>query len=237
MISWPPRTRRVAPILLQPRATRSTREDHKSTDYKYHLGNGLDGRHLDPADLETLPVHGPNGRIHFARQALGLRQVDFARVIRELGGRASRETVSHWENLDTCGRPRSRVTRRNARIVAQLVRQRLRLPVGDELFFEPQETAWDAALREQTEMSARMRQLEQRIAELEGGLAGRLLNGHEVATFLGISLPTVRDWAHAGELPSFKLSNGVIRFRGEEIESWLERKRKAPPAPQARTHA
>src|SRR5690348_3805245 len=99
--------------------------------------------------LNALPVHGPDGRIRVVREALGLKQPELAAAIREHGGRASRETVSHWENLDANGQPRSRLTRRNAGVVAELVRERLGFEVSDQLFYEPDETAWAALERRQ----------------------------------------------------------------------------------------
>jgi transcriptional regulator with XRE-family HTH domain len=122
------------------------------------------------ARLSTLPVHGPSGRVAETRRALGLRQVDLARDINAAGGRAGRETVSHWENLDAAGAPRARVSRRNAQALANLVNERLGLTATDALFFEPQETAWDAVLRRHEEINVRVARLEAAFVRLERSL-------------------------------------------------------------------
>jgi excisionase family DNA binding protein len=49
----------------------------------------------------------------------------------------------------------------------------------------------------------------------------RLLTAREVADLLGVSAETVLRWTRAGKLPSIKLPGGAIRFREEEIESWI----------------
>lgn len=121
--------------------------------------------------LNALPVHGPEGRIYVARTALGLKQVEFATEIRAAGGRASRETVSHWENLTENGSPRARLTRRNAAAVAQIVRDRLGIEVGEQMFFEPDETAWDGLERRQVEMAGQLQLLIETVERLERELA------------------------------------------------------------------
>jgi excisionase family DNA binding protein len=53
-------------------------------------------------------------------------------------------------------------------------------------------------------------------------MTDRLLTTRQVATFLGLSPETVlRRW-RAGELPGYRLSSNVLRFRESELELWLE---------------
>jgi excisionase family DNA binding protein len=55
-----------------------------------------------------------------------------------------------------------------------------------------------------------------------------LLTTHEVAEMLGLSSEAVlRRW-RAGELPGFRLSSKVLRFRQSELIAWLERHRSGP---------
>jgi excisionase family DNA binding protein len=50
----------------------------------------------------------------------------------------------------------------------------------------------------------------------------RLLTAREVSELLGLSTPSIlRRW-RSGELPGFRLSSNVLRFRPSEIEAWLE---------------
>lgn len=59
--------------------------------------------------------------------------------------------------------------------------------------------------------------------------ADHLLTAREVAALLHLSTPSVlRRW-RAGELPGFRLSSNVLRFRGSEIDAYLEAHR--GPAP------
>jgi excisionase family DNA binding protein len=52
----------------------------------------------------------------------------------------------------------------------------------------------------------------------------RLLTTRQVAEFLGVSPETVlRRW-RSGELPGYRLASNVLRFRGSEIETWLQRR-------------
>jgi hypothetical protein len=168
---------------------------------------------------------------------MGLRQTDFSIALRALGGRASRETVSHWENLDAHGLPRARVARVNAAAIAALVRHRLGLPATEELFYEPKETAWDAALRRQSQLEADLETLEKLIEELRVEVDTTttaaatpqhepLLNTRDVADMLNVSEETARQWFEAGELPGFELPSGESRHRLDETRAWLETRRK-----------
>jgi transcriptional regulator with XRE-family HTH domain len=121
--------------------------------------------------LATLPVHGPNGRVAALRAALRLRQVDLARAINERGGHASRETVSRWENFDAAGIPRSRVSRRNAEVLAAIARDRLEFPATPEVFYEPAESPWDSIARLQLETVARIQLLTDTIRDLSNQLS------------------------------------------------------------------
>ncbi|MGH3042162.1 MAG: helix-turn-helix transcriptional regulator [Gaiellaceae bacterium] len=63
---------------------------------------------------------------------------------------------------------------------------------------------------------------------------GALLTTREVADMLGLSPEAVlRRW-RAGEIPGFRLSSRVLRFRESEVLAWLERKREGPRPPQPR---
>lgn len=55
-----------------------------------------------------------------------------------------------------------------------------------------------------------------------------LLTTREVAEMLGLSSEAVlRRW-RAGELPGFRLSTKVLRFRESEVLAWLEARRHGP---------
>jgi excisionase family DNA binding protein len=59
----------------------------------------------------------------------------------------------------------------------------------------------------------------------EPGIASNtepLLTARQVADLLGLSIASVlRRW-RAGELPGFRLSSNVLRFRQSEIDAYLE---------------
>jgi transcriptional regulator with XRE-family HTH domain len=118
------------------------------------------------------PVHGPEGRVALVRLAMGMRQADLARAVAACGGRAGRETVSHWENIDADGAPRSRLTRQNAAALAAVVRNHLGLDVSAETFFEPRETVWDELKRGQLELRSQMERLHAKLEKIERQLAG-----------------------------------------------------------------
>jgi transcriptional regulator with XRE-family HTH domain len=94
-------------------------------------------------------LHGPKGRIRLARELMGMRQFDFARAVG-----VSRETVSHWENLDELGQPRQRITERNAAVIARLLSECLNEPIDGTAFYEQDESPLDAALREVVRLRA-----------------------------------------------------------------------------------
>jgi transcriptional regulator with XRE-family HTH domain len=116
-------------------------------------------------DIYDLPVHGPDGRIAVIRRRLGLRQVDFARAVG-----TSRETVSHWENLGPDGEPRQRATRKNARAIAELARERLGLNLDESAFLGAGETAFEVLSRRQELMQQQL----DRAIELLNELTRRL---------------------------------------------------------------
>lgn len=123
--------------------------------------------------LLPLPVHGPHGRIAAVRRRLGLTQRDLAVAVSSFGGRASRETVSRWENVDANGCPRARMGALNAAAFAALSTAR-GLPLASDLFIERAETPVEAVVRRQAEITLQLEQLVlalRRIAtalELEG---------------------------------------------------------------------
>ena len=53
-------------------------------------------------------------------------------------------------------------------------------------------------------------------------MTDRLLAAREVAERIGLSTETVlRRW-RAGEIPGFRISSNVLRFRESEVDAWLE---------------
>jgi excisionase family DNA binding protein len=55
----------------------------------------------------------------------------------------------------------------------------------------------------------------------------RLLTARELADRLGVSVETVLRWARRGKLPAVYLSSRAIRFREDDVDTWLE-ERAAP---------
>jgi excisionase family DNA binding protein len=51
----------------------------------------------------------------------------------------------------------------------------------------------------------------------------------ELSEYLKIKPSTLYDWTAQGKIPHFKI-HGVIRFRKEEIDQWLDLCRKEQPA-------
>ncbi len=51
----------------------------------------------------------------------------------------------------------------------------------------------------------------------------------ETAAYLGCSPKTVYGWAASGKIPSFKLG-GLVRFKREDINAWIEQNRVKNPA-------
>jgi excisionase family DNA binding protein len=63
----------------------------------------------------------------------------------------------------------------------------------------------------------------------------RLLTARQLGERLSISPAAVLRWAARGEVPSFKLPGGAVRFDPAAIETWLrERTRKANGADEKR---
>jgi excisionase family DNA binding protein len=56
--------------------------------------------------------------------------------------------------------------------------------------------------------------------------APRLLTAKEVADYFGMSSAWVLDRWEDGTLPGYQLSSRAIRFRIEEIEEWLAKRRR-----------
>jgi predicted DNA-binding transcriptional regulator AlpA len=54
-----------------------------------------------------------------------------------------------------------------------------------------------------------------------------LLNEHDVANFVGMSLASVRRWRRVGEGPAFLKLNTAVRYRREDLVAWLASRRKA----------
>jgi transcriptional regulator with XRE-family HTH domain len=134
------------------------------------------------AELEDLPVHGPDGRIAYVRELLGLRQIDLARELRSRGGRASRETVSHWENLTNTGEPRAKITRRNAKVLADLVELKLGLRLPTSLLRgPPPHSTIETVIRTQDAMAAELAAIRETLeaiqVELVRTASARCLSG------------------------------------------------------------
>jgi excisionase family DNA binding protein len=52
-------------------------------------------------------------------------------------------------------------------------------------------------------------------------VTGPLLTARAVAELLGVAPETILRWARRGELPSFRLPSGAIRFDSERLTEWL----------------
>ena len=48
-----------------------------------------------------------------------------------------------------------------------------------------------------------------------------LLTAAQVAEAFQVDESTIRSWARAGRIPSFKLGPGVVRFDPDLLEGWL----------------
>jgi excisionase family DNA binding protein len=58
-----------------------------------------------------------------------------------------------------------------------------------------------------------------------------LLTARQVAEMLGISPDTALDWFEQGRIPGFRLTRRIgspVRFRGSEIDAWVEHCRCGP---------
>jgi len=53
-------------------------------------------------------------------------------------------------------------------------------------------------------------------------MTGPLLTAREVADVLGVSAETVLRWVRRGDLPAIRLPGGAIRFRGDDLDEWLQ---------------
>ena len=52
--------------------------------------------------------------------------------------------------------------------------------------------------------------------------AGPLITARQLAETLGVSTETVLRWTRRQELPAIRLPGGAIRYRANEIETWLD---------------
>jgi excisionase family DNA binding protein len=60
---------------------------------------------------------------------------------------------------------------------------------------------------------------------------GKLLSAEEVASILNVKPSTILEWALKGKIPSLKLSDGrkgIVRFNGNKLNKWLEKKEREP---------
>jgi excisionase family DNA binding protein len=60
----------------------------------------------------------------------------------------------------------------------------------------------------------------------ERRLTAPLLTARTVADLLGVSTETVLRWSRCGSLPSLCLPGGAIRFRQDDLDAWLEERRR-----------
>jgi excisionase family DNA binding protein len=58
------------------------------------------------------------------------------------------------------------------------------------------------------------------------GVNAPLLTARAVADLLDVSTETVLRWSRCGSLPSFCLPGGAIRFRQDDLDAWLEGRRR-----------
>ena len=54
----------------------------------------------------------------------------------------------------------------------------------------------------------------------------RLLTAREVSEDLGLCAETILAWAREGKVPSFRLPSGQIRFSEDDLQDWLEGRRR-----------
>ena len=57
-----------------------------------------------------------------------------------------------------------------------------------------------------------------------------LLTIHDVAQWLTVKPTTLYSWVAQGKMPALKI-HGIIRFRRDDIEAWLEGCQLEPPTP------
>lgn len=64
--------------------------------------------------------------------------------------------------------------------------------------------------------------------EINSLLSGRYIRRFRLPEILGVSMPTVDRWVKNGMLPRpVKLSDNVTAFYAQEINRWLQERRKA----------
>ena len=101
-----------------------------------------------------------------------MKQADFAD---EVG--VSRETVSHWENVNEAGEPRQKTTRRNANALAHVARELAGWNVDTAFFYAEGETAFDQVLRElknlNTTLGSRLDKIEERLTDNAAPLSAK----------------------------------------------------------------
>lgn len=75
-------------------------------------------------------------------------------------------------------------------------------------------------------------------------MSGPLLTARQVADLIGVSPETVLRWTRKGDLPAIRLPGGALRYRGSDLEQWLDQRATAergsanhPARAAARGHA
>lgn len=62
----------------------------------------------------------------------------------------------------------------------------------------------------------------------------KLLSQAEAVDFLGVNDMTLRKWVREGKVPAYKISTRALRYRPEELRSFLERHRVEPQGPRVK---
>jgi excisionase family DNA binding protein len=52
-------------------------------------------------------------------------------------------------------------------------------------------------------------------------MTGKLMTARSVADMFDVSPETILRWTRRGTLPAIRLPGGAIRYRPDELESWL----------------
>jgi excisionase family DNA binding protein len=52
-------------------------------------------------------------------------------------------------------------------------------------------------------------------------MIGQLLTAYEVGERFGVHAETVLRWTRQGDLPAYRMPSGAIRYREDELDTWL----------------
>lgn len=56
-------------------------------------------------------------------------------------------------------------------------------------------------------------------------MAERTLNERQVAELLGLKIQTLRNWRHKRKGPAYIKLGAAVRYRGEDLDSYIESRR------------